>query len=72
MYLDEHTEKANDAQAWLLHKVLYSGYRSWCEGNAERFLSHVRFSRHMEAMKYQKGERKDDGNVWLEIRFKKL
>jgi P4 family phage/plasmid primase-like protien len=68
VYLDEHTE-ASDPQAWLLNKVLYEAYKAWCEGNGERFLAHLRFSRQMEAMGYRK-ERKDKGNIWLGIRFK--
>jgi P4 family phage/plasmid primase-like protien len=71
VYLDEFTEKSDDAQAWLLNKVLFEDYKSWCEKNGERFLSHIRFTRQMESMGYQKN-RKDEGNVWLGIRFKKL
>ena len=70
-YLDEHTEKSDDAEAWLLNKVLYEAYKSWCEGNGERPLSHVRFSRQMEAMGYRK-DRKEGGNVWRGIRFRRL
>jgi putative DNA primase/helicase len=72
VYLDEYTEKAADPQAYLLNKMLYAAYKSWCEENGERSLSHVRFSRQMEAMNYRKGKRTDQGNVWLGIRFKKL
>ena len=53
-YLDEHTEKSTDVQAYLLNKVLYSAYRSWCEENGESALSQVKFSGQMEGMSYQK------------------
>jgi len=70
-YLDEHTEKAKDAQAWLLNKTLYEAYKSWCETNGEPSLSHIRFAKQMEAMGYVK-ERKDQGNIWRGIRFRRL
>lgn len=70
-YLDEYTEKASDPQAWLSNKVLYGAYKSWCEGNGETPLSHVRFSRQMGAMGYSK-DRKEAGNIWHGIRFRRL
>ena len=72
VFLDEYTERSDHPQAWLYNKALYEAYKSWCEGNGERYLAHKRFSEQMEAMKYRKGERKEQGNVWLGIRFRKL
>jgi len=71
VYLDENTEKSDDPQAWLLNKTLYEAYKSWCEGNGEGILSHMRFTQQMEAMGYVK-ERKEKGNIWRGIRFKHL
>ena len=71
VYLDEFTEKADGKEAWLLNRVLYEAYKSWCEGNGERSLSQVRFTRQMEAMGYEK-ERKEAGNIWQGIRFRRL
>jgi putative DNA primase/helicase len=74
VFLEDHMEKATDAteaEAYVLNKVLYEAYRSWCESNGERTLSHPRFTGQMEAMGYRK-ERKEAGNVWRGIRFKRL
>jgi P4 family phage/plasmid primase-like protien len=71
VYLDEFTERADGKEAWLLNRVLYQAYKSWCEGNGERSLSQVRFTRQMEAMGYEK-ERKEAGNIWQGIRFRRL
>jgi putative DNA primase/helicase len=70
VYLDEYTEKAADAEAYVPNKVLYEAYKSWCESNGERTLSHSRFTGQMEAMGHRK-ERKEAGNVWRGIRFKR-
>jgi putative DNA primase/helicase len=72
-YLDEYTDKveANDAQAWVLNRILYEAYKSWCEGNGERALSQPRFTGQMEGMGYRKDRRKD-GMIWLGIRFKAM
>jgi putative DNA primase/helicase len=70
-YMDEYTERATDAEAYVLNKELYRAYKSWCEGNGERFLSQPRFTGQMEAMGYRK-DRKEEGNIWLGIRFKRL
>jgi putative DNA primase/helicase len=69
-YLEEHTVRADDAEAWLANQNLYGSYKSWCESNGERELSNVRFSREMEAMGYRKDHRKT-GNVWLGIRYRR-
>ena len=71
VFLEDHMEEATDAEAYVLNKVLYEAYRSWCESNGERTLSHPRFAGQMEAMGYRK-ERKEAGNVWRGIRFKRL
>jgi putative DNA primase/helicase len=72
-YLDEYTEKPDpkDEQAFLLNKVLYEAYKSWCDQNGERFLSQPKFTGQMEAMGYRR-ERKEEGNIWRGIRFKRL
>jgi P4 family phage/plasmid primase-like protien len=72
VYLDEHTERSDpkDCQAFLLNKVLYEAYKSWCDQNGERFLSQPKFTAQMEAMGYRK-ERKEEGNIWRGIRFKR-
>jgi putative DNA primase/helicase len=70
-YLAEYTERSDDKEAYLRNKVLYGAYKGWCEENGERWLSHIRFSRQMEAMEYRKGERDNEGNTWLGIRFTK-
>ena len=69
VYLDEYTERSDHPQAWLLNRVLYEAYKSWCERNGERFLSQVRFTRQMESMEYRKN-RRDEGNIWQGIRFR--
>jgi putative DNA primase/helicase len=71
VFLEDHTEKSKDAEAYVLNKVLYEAYRSWCESNGERTLSQPRFTAQMEAMGYRK-ERKETGYVWRDIRFKRL
>ena len=68
-YLDEYTEKATDKEAWVRNKALYGAYKSWCEGNGERYLSQALFSHQMEAKGYAK-KREEKGNVWLGIRFR--
>ena len=67
-YLDEYTEKTSDPQGWILNKALFPSYKSWCEGNGERFLPQPRFTKQMEAMGYRK-EHTKGGNRWLGIRF---
>ena len=69
-YLDEYTEKADDAEAWILNKVLYAAYRAWCEANGERFLPQPKVTKQMEAMGYRK-EHTKAGDRWLGIRFQK-
>jgi hypothetical protein len=70
-YMDEYTDKATDAEAYVPNKVLYEAYKSWCESNCERVLSQLRFTGQLEAMGYRK-ERKEEGNIWRGIRFKRL
>jgi putative DNA primase/helicase len=70
LYIDEYTERATDAEAYVPNKVLYEAYKSWCESNGERILSQPRFTGQMEAMGLRK-ERKDDGNIWLGLRFRR-
>jgi P4 family phage/plasmid primase-like protien len=69
VYLDERTEKSDNAQAWVLNKELYESYKSWCDSNGERFLSMPKFINQMQAMGFTK-DRKEQGNIWLHIRFK--
>jgi putative DNA primase/helicase len=69
-YLDEKTEKSTDVQAYLPNKVLYPDYKAWCEGNGERYLSHVKFSVEMEGMGYSK-KHMEQGNVWCGLRFRR-
>ena len=68
VYLEEYTEKANDPEAYVLNKVLYEAYKSWCGANGESFLSQKRFTEQME--KGYRKDRKEKGNIWLGIRFK--
>ncbi len=70
-YLADCTEKASGPAAWVRNKVLFESYKSWCEGNGERYLSQVRFSHQMEAIGYAK-DRKEEGSIWLGIRFRRL
>lgn len=69
VYLDERTEKATDAEGYVLNKNLYEAYKSWCDENGERALSQPKFSAQMEAMSYQK-EHTKSGNVWRGLRFR--
>jgi P4 family phage/plasmid primase-like protien len=69
-YLDEHTEKSADVQAYVLNKDLYTAYRSWCEENGERALSQVKFSGQMEDMGYQK-KHTEHGRTWCGLRFRR-
>jgi putative DNA primase/helicase len=69
VYLDEHTERGTDSQAWLLNKNLYESYKSWCDENGEHALPQPKFSSQMEAMGYLKQHRKT-GNVWVGLRFR--
>jgi putative DNA primase/helicase len=73
VYLDDYTERRDpkDVQAFLLNKHLYESYKSWCDQNGERFLSQPKFTGQMEAMGYPK-DRKEEGNIWRGIRFKRL
>jgi putative DNA primase/helicase len=68
-YLDEHTQKDANDQAYLRNSSLYEAYKSWAEGNGERFLSQPKFTAQMEAMGYRR-KREKDGYVWYGIRFK--
>jgi putative DNA primase/helicase len=61
VYLDEHTEKATGG--YVLNKILYESYKSWCDENGERALPQSKFSAQMEAMGYRK-EHMKAGNVW--------
>ena len=70
-YMDEYTVRATDAEAYVLNKVLYEAYKSWCESNGERALSQPRFTGQLETLGYQK-ERKEEGNIWRGVRFKRL
>jgi putative DNA primase/helicase len=69
VYLDEHTEKAADAEGYVLNKNLYESYKSWCDENGERALSQPKFSTQMEAMDYRK-EHTKAGNIWRGLRFR--
>jgi putative DNA primase/helicase len=75
-YLDEHTESVDPtdkdyAQAFLLNRLLYAAYRSWCEANGERALSQTKLNAQMEAMGYRKAHTRT-GNVWRGLRFREL
>ena len=73
-FLDEQIETVNYAanpEAWVANKRLYDAYKNWCEETGERVLSQTRFTRQMETMGFLK-ERKEKGNVWCGIRFKRL
>jgi P4 family phage/plasmid primase-like protien len=68
-YIDERTERTNDPQAHVLNKALYESYKDWCGSNGEDFLPMPKFTNQMQAMGFTK-VRKEQGNVWLNIRFK--
>jgi putative DNA primase/helicase len=68
-YLEEHTRKASDAEAYLRNKVLYEAYKSWAEGNGEKVLRQKDFTAQMEGMGFRK-EKKETGVIWYGIRFK--
>jgi putative DNA primase/helicase len=70
VYLDENTETDTEkARAWLLNKVLYEAYKSWCDENGERALPQPKFSGQMETMGYRK-EHTKAGNIWRGLRFR--
>jgi putative DNA primase/helicase len=68
-FLDENTEAA---QEHIPNKNLFASYKQWCEENNERYvLSQQKFTDQMEAMGHKR-ERKEQGYVWLGIRFRRL
>lgn len=66
-FLEEATEKQTGA--WIPNKNLFEAYKTWCEENNERAVSHVKFSDQMLRAGYEKTKR-EDGVRWLDVRFR--